>query len=141
MYPTTFPPANTHRVVHFLPEHRPTDFARIEDIAADAILHARMALSLQSGLYTDAYNTLAAPMMRMTAHVVARRLLTDDARAALGDIVSQCEHLLQSNGDDTVLEAIQLQAQTALDASNRVADLLAAEVSVGRFRGIPASQG
>lgn len=141
MFPTNFPASNTHRIVHFLPEHRPTDFARIEDIAADAINCARTALSLQSGLYTEAYNDVAEAMMRLTAHVVARRMLTEDARSALGAVITTCERLLQANGDDTVLEAIQSQAQAALDASNRVADLLAAETSIGRIRGIPASQG
>lgn len=141
MYPTSIPTQNTYRLVHLFPESRSTDFNRLEDLAADATKHARAALSLQDGLFTEAHNTLAKDMARLTGAVSARRLLTDDARGALEAIVAHCDRLLAEHGDDTVVEALQLQAQAALDASHRVADLLAAEDSIGHFRGIPTARG
>lgn len=138
-YPTTFTTSNTHRVVHLLPEHRPTDFARIEDLTADATMNARTVLSVQDGLYPEAHEAMAAALSRLAEHVGARCLLNDDARGALKCIIETCEHLLQRNGDDAVVEAVQTHAQAALEGSHRASDLLAAEAAIGRIRRIPVT--
>lgn len=140
-YPTTFTTANTHRVVHLLPEHRPTDFTRIEHLAADATMQARTALSVLAGLYPEARDAMAAALSRLADHVGARCLLNDEARSALKSIVDACELLLQRNGDDAVVEAVQTHAQAALEGSHRVSDLLAAEASLSRIRRIPVPNG
>lgn len=140
-YPTTFTTSNTHRVVHLLPEHRPTDFARIEDLTADATMNARTALSLQEGLYPEAHGAMAAALSGLADHVASRCLLNDEARNALKCIVETCERLLQRNGDDAVVEAVQTHAQAALDCSHRASDLLAAEAAICRIRRIPVTNG
>lgn len=140
MYPANFPTQNNHRIVHFNPDQLVVDFNRIEDIGADAIASARQAMTLLPGLYTDAHNRLADVTDRIAAHVAKRRLLTEDARADLEAAVNTCLTLLEENGEDTVVGAIGEQLQEALDASNRVADLLAAEESIGWHRGIPGGR-
>lgn len=140
MFPTNFPTQNTHRVVHFHPEIKSSDFDRIEDIGANALAHARQALTLLPGLYTEAHNALAVVTDRIAAQVAKRRLLTEDARLDLETAVDTCARLLADNGDDAVVAAVGEQLQEALDASHRVADLLAAEESIGWHRGIPSGR-
>lgn len=140
MFPTNFPTQNNYRIVHFNPDQLVVDFNRIEDIGADAIASARQAMTLLPGLYTEAHNRLAEVTDRIAAHVAKRRLLTEEARVDLETAVNTCLALLGENGEDTVVGAIGEHLQEALDASNRVADLLAAEESIGWHRGIPGGR-
>lgn len=77
---------------------------------------------------------------RIAAHVAKRRLLTEEVRVDLETAVNTCLALLGENGEDSVVGAIGEHLQEALDASNRVADLLAAEDSIGWHRGIPGGR-
>lgn len=140
MFPTTFPSQNNHRLVIFNPDRKPADFERIEDIGANALTHARRALSLLPGLFTEAHNALGKVTDKIGAHVAKRRLLNEDARLDLETAVDTCTKLLADYGDDSVVAAIGEQLQEALDASHRVADLLAAEEAIGWNRGIASGR-
>lgn len=140
MFPTSFPSQNNHRLVVFNPDQKPADFDRIEDIGADALAHARRALTLLPGLFTEAQNALGKVTDKIAAHVAKRSLLNDEARLDLETAVETCAKLLADYGDDSVVAAVGEQLQEALDASHRVADLLAAEESIGWHRGIPSGR-
>lgn len=140
MFPTSFPTQNSHRIVHFNPDQKPADFYRLEDIGADALAYARDALSLLPGLFTEAHNALAEVTDRLAAHVVKRRVLTEEARLDFAKTVEICTQLLAEYGDDAVVAAVGELMVLALDASNRVSDLLATEASIGWFREIPSGR-
>ncbi|ABA81574.1 hypothetical protein GQF56_21725 [Rhodobacter sphaeroides] len=141
--PTLIPAQNNHRVVHFTGNEPPRDFERLEEIAADGIAAARDALALLPLLPTHLFNQLHGVAGELLPHVSDRRLLNGRARQHLEAVVEVINRLrLQVDSEDEALFGeIGRNIIAALDASNRVADLLAAEKEIGWLRGIREPQG
>ncbi|PTR11635.1 hypothetical protein [Cereibacter azotoformans] len=136
--PTLIPTQNNHRVVHFIGNEPQRDLERLEEIAADGIASARDGLALVPLLPTHLFNPLHDVTHSLLPYVTDRRLLNGRARQQLETFVEAMNRLrLQVNEEDEALfDEIGRNVVAALDASNRVADLLAAEREIGRLRGI-----
>ncbi|MCA0273077.1 MAG: hypothetical protein LCH69_13590 [Proteobacteria bacterium] len=126
MKPNTFPTQNTHRVVLFQPDSIRPDFERLEDICADAIAAARTAFEAMERLPHPLFKRIERPLDALAEAVNRRRVLTEDYRAALADMLRA---LAEDEAD------LRLLLRDALNLSNRVADLLAAEKDIAWHRG------
>lgn len=135
MVPTTFPAQNTRRLVHFHPDVQRSDFARIEDIGADAISAARTALAQLGTLPTTLFNRLAPHLVTFGEAVERRRVLNEEFRRTLADMLRTLEGADVDSEDAHPHDLVCRALRDALDLSHRVADLLAAEKDIGWHRG------
>lgn len=125
-------PARHHVVVE--PKNS-TDFERLEDLGANAIGAARHALARTATLDGITAHDLRREFADLRKIVEDRSALTKDARHALHDLA----RLLRDRVDAETSPAVGPILEAILDcltASDRVADLLAAERYIGRCRGI-----
>lgn len=121
---------------HVILEQRPgTDFERIEDIGADAIRAARKALRWCDLITGQAAHHLRRELVDLRKIVECRSAMTRDARISLRAFRDQLMAQGQG-GPDTPLGPLVTALDDAITASERVADLLAAERHVGLCRGI-----
>jgi len=133
--PTTFPAANTHRVVLFHGDRTGTDFERVEDLAADAACAAREAVEALQDLPYDLFKPIQTNLARVAEWVRQRHVLSDDFRACCQDLLRD---LARIEPDDTTARPIDhamRRLRDALNGSHRVDDLLVAERDIGRARG------
>ena len=132
--PTTFPTSNTHRMVLFLDQQLHGDYERIEDILADAARYSRAASEAIAQLPYEALKPIQAWTRDLDKHYERRRFLTDDylhaARSALRELARQDPELAPG-----LIDSAMRNLRDALEASHRVADLLAAEQEIARSRG------
>ena len=136
MIPNHFSAANTHRIVQHTPDQKRPDIERLEDIAADAMAMTREALSLQDGLFTEAFNALHPHTQAIGAHLDRRHMLGEPCRRDLAACIAAADRLTAEYGDDSVLAAFTTMMREALDLLNRVADLIAAEQDVAYLRSL-----
>jgi hypothetical protein len=134
--PNSFPTQNSHRLVVFQPDLRGTDFDRIEDIAADAITAARSAVAAVENLPYDIFKPLQTDEKILRDAVERRRILTDDVRLAMEDMLRQLARVESDEATAPRLDMLMRSLRDALEGSHRVADLLAAEKDIGWHRGI-----
>lgn len=124
---------NKHHIT--LDHKQATDFERIEDIGADAIRATRRALHWCDLITGDAAVLLRRELADLRDIVERRSAMTRDARMSLRAFRDALMAQGQG-GPDTTLAPLTAALHDAIDASERVADLLAAERHVGRCRGI-----
>lgn len=134
--PHSFPTQNSHRLVVFQPDLRGTDFDRIEDIAADAITTARSAVAAIEDLPYDIFKPIQSYEKILRDAVERRRILTDDARLAMEEMLRQLARVEPDEATAALLDRLMRSLRDALESSHRVADLLAAERDIGWHRNI-----
>ncbi|EGJ22916.1 hypothetical protein RSWS8N_12540 [Cereibacter sphaeroides WS8N] len=136
--PTIIPTQNNHRVVHFSGDMPRGDFERLEELAADGVAAAREALALVPLLPTPLFNALQPQLMALFPHVERRRLLGERAREELELFVQEMNRLRPevSEAHEEAFKEIGRLLLASIDASHRVADLVAAEQQIGWLRGI-----
>ena len=132
--PTTFPTANTHRMVLFLDQQLHGDYERIEDILANAARHTRAASEAIAQLPYEALKSIQSWVRDLDKHCERRRFLTDDYRHAARSALRELARLDPELAPGLIDSAIR-SLRDALEASHRVADLLAAEQEIARSRG------
>lgn len=134
--PTNFPTGNSHRVALFLPEQAGTDFDRLEDLTADGLRLARSACQqlTASGYQFDRHTT--ANIQELTSAVEKRRLLNDRFVDVAHALIEELSQEGDSSESGEVFPQIVEDLKEAVDLSNRVRDLLAAERDVGWHRGL-----
>lgn len=119
-----------------LVEQKPgTDFERLEDIGADAIAAVRHAHARAQALDGNTAYSLRRELADLGKIAEDRSALTKDARQSLRGLAQTLKDRVDaeiSAAIGPVLEAVI----ECLAASERVADLLAAERHIGRCRGI-----
>lgn len=136
MFPTpkTFPTNNTHRMVLFLDQQIHGDYERIEDILANAARHSRVAGEAIAQLPYEALKAVQSWARDLEKHCEKQRFLTDDyrhaARCALRELAR-----LEPELAPGLIDSAMRNLRDALEASHRVADLLAAEQEIARSRG------
>lgn len=121
-----------HRVIL---ESKATDFERIEDIGADAIRATRRALDWCDLVSGDAAVQLRRELADLRDIVERRSAMTLDARVSLRAFRDALMAQGQG-GPDTALAPLVSALHEAIEASERVADLLASERHIGHCRGI-----
>lgn len=134
--PKTFPKQTSQHIVLFQPDQRSPDSERVEDIAADAIAAARAAAALLEDLPYEIFKPMQAYGEILRQAVERRRILTDDVRLAIEEMLRQ---LARAEADDPIaslIDRMMRRLRDALEGSHRVADLLAAERDIGWHRGI-----
>lgn len=135
--PTSYPQGNTHRIVL----HRPDDaqeFSRIEDILGDGLRRLRRAMSIDE-LPTEAGLMLEPCARRVRELVVSkRRLLSDDARHHVGTHLAAARRWAGEHGSTPALDRLVEDLAAALEASEWVADLIAAEREIAWHRNAAA---
>ncbi|MDQ1900587.1 hypothetical protein RAH32_09030 [Paracoccus sp. WLY502] len=112
-----------------------TDFERLEDIGADAIAAARHAHARAQALDGDTAYALRRELDDLRKIAENRTALTKDARESLRGLAKNLRDRVDADTSPPIgplLEAVI----DCLTASERVADLLAAERHIGRCRGI-----
>jgi hypothetical protein len=136
MFPTpkTFPANNTHRMVLFLDQQLHGDYERIEGILADAARHTRAAGESIAQLPYEALKPLQCWVRDLDKHSERRRFLTDDYRHAARSALRELARLDPELAPELIDGALR-NLRDALEASHRVADLLAAEQEIARSRG------
>ena len=121
---------------HIILDQRPeTDFERIEDIGADAIRATRRALHWCDLISGDAAVLLRRELADLRDIVERRSAMTRDARVSLRGFRDTLRAQGQG-GPDTTLGPLVAALSDAIEASERVADLLASERHIGLCRGI-----
>ena len=137
MLPNSFPAQNTHRLVMFHPDLPPRDdFDRLEELTANGLRAARNALQTLKALPHQRDRSLTADLVELTRSLEMRRLLNDCFIDAASGVLC---HLSQGSFQEATPEQIERAThdlKEAVDLSNRVRDLLAAEHDVGWHRGI-----
>lgn len=134
MYPMTYPTQNSHRVVLLTPERKLSETTRLTDMTADALDHAREALSLTPGLEPDTQTALRAELRAVERHVTGRRILSDVARADLSAFIEAARYLLDTQDPEEILGTMLHAMGEAYDRSLRVTDLIAAEAEIAALR-------
>ena len=134
MYPTTLPHQNNHRVVLLTPERKLSETTRLADTTADALDHAREALSLTSELEPETQAVLRSELRAVERHVAARRILSEAARTDLSTFIEAARYLLDTQGPEEILGTMLQAMGEAFDKSLRVTDLIAAEAEVADLR-------
>lgn len=142
--PPRYASGNTHRVVLVSPPA--TDAERLADLLADGLRAARLALdAARTDLPGDLLMGLADYAAGIRSEVVdAHDLLGEEGRAALEGYVETVDLYLDLDGLSEAGTAVVDGMRRALEASHRVAELLAAEAEIARHRqglaaGDPAS--
>ena len=125
---------NGNRLNVSLDQKPATDFERLEDIGADAIRSARRAHAWCVQLYGDTATALAREIAELRGIVERRSALTVDGRTGMRLLRDAL--LDREDGVDIAVTKILADLHDAISASERVADLLAAERYVGHCRGI-----
>lgn len=134
--PNAFNSANTHRIVLYQPDVGGSDFERIEDILADGIGAVREALDLMRHLPADLVSPLNRAERVLRGAFDKRRLLSAECRDAIRRWLSEAVRCGEDYSQDNCLQAVRRRLVAALDASERVLDLLAAEREIGSHRGL-----
>lgn len=119
----------------FIEQKPTTDFERLEDIGANALVAARHALARCGALDGDIAHALRREIADLRKIAEKRSALTNDARDSLHNLVLT----LKDRADVATAAAIGPVLEAVIEcltASERVADLLAAERHIGRCRGI-----
>ncbi|MGC0222772.1 hypothetical protein [Pseudooceanicola nitratireducens] len=132
--PTTFPTNNTHRMVLFLDQQLHGDYERIEDILASAARYSRAASEAIAQLPYEALKPIQGWARDLDKHSERRRFLTDDYRHAAQSALRELARLEPELAPGLIDSAMR-NLRDALEASHRVADLLAAEQEIARSRG------
>lgn len=132
--PTTFPTANTHRMVLFLDQQLHGDYEHIEDILANAARHTRAASEAMAQLPYEALKRVQSWARDLDKHAERRRFLTDDYRHAARSALCELARLDPELAPGLIDSAMR-NLRDALEASHRVTDLLAAEQEIARSRG------
>ena len=133
-HPNAFSAQNSHRIALFQPDVARPDLDRIEDIGADAIGTARMAVAYLEELPYETTKPIQGVIRTITTQVERRFVLTDDFRNA---VISLLRHLAREDYTDEVvsdLDQAMRCLRDALNLSHRVQDLLAAEREIGWHR-------
>ena len=135
-HPNAFSAQNSHRIALFQPDVARPDLDRIEDIGADAIGTARMAVGYLEELPYETTKPIQSAIRTITTQVENRRVLTDDFRHA---VLSVLKHLAREDLNDEMasdFDHAMRCLRDALNLSHRVQDLLAAEKDIGWHRGL-----
>lgn len=139
--PTSYPQGNTHRLVVHQPDQASTEFERIEDLLADGLRHLRRALAVHD-LPTEAGLALEPHARRVRELVLSkRRLLSDDTRHLVGAHLEAARRCAGEHSSTPALNGLIEALAAALEASEWVADLLAAERDVAWHRSAGAARG
>ncbi|WP_136650217.1 hypothetical protein [Paracoccus aeridis] len=112
-----------------------TDFERLEDIGASAIAAARHAVARSQALDGETAYALRRELAELRKIAEERSALAKNARENLHDLA----RLLKDRADTETSPAIGPLLEAVIEclaASERVADLLAAERHIGFCRGI-----
>lgn len=112
-----------------------TDFERLEDIGASAIWASRIALASADALDGNTAHALRRELAELRKIVDDRSALSNNARQSLQNLALGLQARLNAES----VEAVGSVLKAVIDcvtASERVADLLAAERHIGRCRGI-----
>lgn len=121
---------------HLVLEQKPgTDFERLEDIGASAIAAARHAFARSQALDGNTAHALRRELAELRKIAEDRSALTKDARQHLHDLARLLQDRVEA-GNSAALGPVLEALLDCLAASERVADLLAAERYIGRCRGI-----
>jgi len=135
--PTSYPTQNTHRVVLFRQDLPATDFDQLETLTADALSKARNAIALMRELPWDIAKRCQFDLKGLEKQVERRRVLTDDFRNPLGSMLHSLARadVPEPSSSDAVghqtaaaiHDRVMRSLRDALNLSNRVSDLVAAE--------------
>ena len=134
--PTLFDSKCNHRVVHFFPEYQPRDFDKIEDLLADATRAAREGFEAFGRLPRDEIARLDLVARTVRDAVAKRRLLDETFRDALRALLHALARFEPDDRSAEVHDRASRRLRDALNGSERVEDLIAAEREIGRARGI-----
>ncbi|MGI3167129.1 hypothetical protein [Pseudooceanicola sp. 200-1SW] len=131
--PTTYLTANTHRMVLFHDQKIQADFARMEDIHADATQQVRNALEAIALLPYDSFKPIQRWADDFTKLVEKHRLLSEDFRHAAQSALRELAKL-DPEAAPGVIDRTMRHLRNALEGSYRVTDLLAADFEITRYR-------
>lgn len=134
--PTLFDTKNNHRVVHFFPETQPRDFDKIEDLLADATRAARDGLEAFEQMPRDEIARLDLVARTVRAAISKRRLLDETVRDGLRALLHALARIEPDDRTAEVHDRASRRLRDALNGSERVEDLIAAEREIGRARSI-----
>lgn len=132
-HPTSYPTANTHRMVLFHDQKMHADFERMEDILADAARHVRTALEAITLLPYESYKPVQGWVGDLTKAAEKRRFLTEDFRHTAQSALRELAQLDPEQAPG-VIDRSMRHLRDALEASHRVNDLLAADQEITRHR-------
>lgn len=112
-----------------------TDFERLEDISANALLAARHAHARAKALDGNTAYALRRDLDDLRKIAEDRSALTKNARDMLHSLARSLKAQVDADNSAAVGPVLEALFE-CLTASERVADLLAAERYIGRCRGI-----
>ncbi|TKZ15470.1 hypothetical protein FAP39_17050 [Shimia litoralis] len=134
MFPTSFPAQNTHRLVVFHPDSQPVDIERLEDLAADGVKALREGFEELNDLRGDLVSRTHKATRHLREHLANRDILSDQFKVDMEQCLERLERQLREDANTEGLSPIRSKFLESLAASNRVADLVAAERIIGRLR-------
>lgn len=134
MFPNSFPAQNTHRLVMFHPDIQNPDIERLEDIAANGVKALRLGFDLLSSLPSNVHNRIHKLTKNVRGHLDNRSILTNQFRIDLEECLRALDQMATAAEEDEDLGAVKAELRKAMQASNRVADLIACEHSIGWLR-------
>ena len=134
--PNSIPTSNNHRIALLFPEHTPSDFERLEDLAADAIRAGRSAMQAAQDLPQFEDRALNRSLQIIGKNISARRVVNEDFQNAVEDTLRRLAHIDRDKQDAIAFSNLLHSLAKALELSHRVADLLSAEQDIGWNRGI-----
>lgn len=132
-HPTSYPTANTHRMVLFHDQKLHGDFERMEDILADAARHLRAALAAMAQLPYDSFTPVQGWVGDLTKAAETQRFLTEGFRHAAQSALRELAKIDPEQAPG-VIDRTMRHLRDALEASHRVSDLLAADQEISKHR-------
>ncbi|TNF16500.1 MAG: hypothetical protein EP320_01695 [Rhodobacteraceae bacterium] len=130
LVPNLIPSGNTHRIILSAPDQKTPDIDRLQDIAADATGALRLALQSASDLTQGIAEDIRAELTALERRLERRDTIGDGTRAEIALCIERLGAFLP---DDTV-EVFRDELSVALNHSERVADLIAADQEIRRLR-------
>lgn len=134
--PDSIPTGANHRIALLFPEHTPSDFERLEDLAADAIRAGRSAMQAAQDLPLFEDRALNRSLQTIGESISARKVMNEDFRNAAEDTLRRLARIDRDEQDAISFSNLLHTLAKALELSHRVADLLSAEQDIGWNRGI-----
>lgn len=129
--PTSFPSQNTHRLVHLNPQ---PDYARLEEMTADAIAHLRAVADAVSSLPPVERKVLPKGLGDLVIHALSGDVLSPDMQIAGLEVSDAIEAQLASGRGSEALQQMSSDLREGMTLGRRVFDLLLAEHQIAKMR-------
>jgi len=135
-FPAFFRSDTNARVVLHVDQSAANPVDNLENLASEATAEARKALSLMRDIQPASLGPGRRSWELLRKAVRDRHSLSDGFRDAASELAETLRSVVMASDKRAPLESAAASLDRASELSHRVADLLAAEIAIGRTRGV-----